>query len=55
MPTLYCADPNKKSCYWSGEVEDLVELNDDCRFTHCPNCHGEDFDVEEDEDNKLAG
>jgi hypothetical protein len=50
---LYCNDPNKKGCHWSGDPEELVALTSDLNdrdFTHCPNCDGNDFEEEDEEE-----
>lgn len=51
MTILYCNDPSKKGCHWSGDSAELVALGDDdeSTFTHCPQCEGTDFHEEEDE------
>ena len=51
MTEFYCNDPLKKGCHWSGGQDELVCTDADPeRFTHCPQCDGEDFDEEEMED-----
>jgi hypothetical protein len=51
--TLYCNDPMKKGCHWSGDPSELhsaTDALDDRDFTHCPQCGGTDFYEEEEED-----
>jgi len=50
MIILYCKDPFKSGCHWSGDESELVSVAGDETFSHCPYCEGEDFDEEEEED-----
>ena len=53
MTILYCNDPLKKGCSWSGDSDELVSLTaalDDKEFTHCPHCGGTDFKEEEEDE-----
>lgn len=44
---MYCNNPFKKKCRWSGDPDELVCTDEDPKhFTHCPNCGGEDLDEE---------
>jgi hypothetical protein len=50
--TLYCNDPLKKGCSWSGDREELVSKTedlDDNDFSFCPQCEGNDFQEEDEE------
>jgi hypothetical protein len=51
--TLYCNDPKKQGCQWSGDPQELVALTDeldDVDFTHCPYCEGADFEELDEEE-----
>lgn len=50
---LYCNDPLKKGCGWSGDSTELVALTDaldDRDFSFCPRCDGKDFQEEDEDD-----
>jgi len=50
--TLWCNDPLKKGCRWSGDQAELVaktDALDDRDFSYCPACKGNDFEEEEEE------
>lgn len=47
---LYCNDPLKQGCHWSGSQQELVCAEDDPNpkvFNLCPHCGGKDFHEEE--------
>jgi len=49
--TVYCNDPWRKQCRWSGTLGELVCTDaDPTSFEYCPQCEGADFSEEEDED-----
>ena len=53
MVTLFCNDPKKKGCHWSGDRQELVALTEDLNdqdFSYCPHCEGNDFEEVEEED-----
>jgi len=50
--TLYCDDPKKIGCSWSGDRRELIARTEnlsDRDFSYCPHCEGNSF-TEEDED-----
>ena len=52
--TVYCNDPLKKQCRWSGTSEELVCTDaDPTSFEYYPQCEGTDFSEEEDEDESV--
>ena len=38
-----------QDCAWEGDVQDLVDENDNGKFDQCPRCGKTEFDVDEEE------